>query len=80
MYEFLIVFTVTLQCFYLICMSETFSISNCSVLFNIIDQIGPSISQKVKKVRAGSGKLDKSWSKGHNSRLTKSITERHGTL
>lgn len=62
------------------CILETFYISNCSVLFIIIDPIGPSFLQKVRKVRTGSRKFDKSWSKGHNSRLTKSNTERHRML
>lgn len=79
MYEFLSVFKVTLQWFFN-CLSETFYISNCFVLFIIIDPIGPSFLQKVRKVRAGSRKFDKSWSKGHNSRLTKSNTERRRML
>lgn len=48
MYEFLFVFKVTLQWFFT-CLSETFYISNCFVLFIIIDSIGPSFLQKVRK-------------------------------
>lgn len=48
MYEFLFVFKVTLQWFFN-CLSETFYISNCFVLFIIIDPIGPSFLQKVRK-------------------------------
>lgn len=39
----------------------------------------PKFLAKSEK-RAGSRKFDKSWRKGHNSRLTKSNTERHRML